>query len=150
MNVQAEFAKMQHHIVTLSVIFFGLIVFFILFRYIKNKRPQKLDHEEFHERWQELQKQCSSKNTWPLAIIDADKLLDDALKKKRYKGKTMGERLVSAQRVFSDNEMLWFGHKLCNKLLNDDYKLTRKTDVKDALLGYLQALKDIGALKNDK
>jgi hypothetical protein len=42
---------------------------------------------------------------------------------------------------------VWFGHKLRNKLVHEDYKLTNRNDVKNALLGFLQALKDLGAMK---
>lgn len=111
------------------------------------KRPKALDQDYFAERWKSLQKQCADKTTWPLAVIDADKLLDEALKRRKYGGKTMGERLVKAQRDLSDNDKTWFGHKLRNKLVHEqDYKLTQK-DVKQALIGIRQALKDLGALK---
>lgn len=109
-------------------------------------RPRKLKTGDFQKKWQELQKFCSNKETWPLAIINADKLLDDALKKRRYKGKTMGERLVSAQRSITDNDSVWYGHKLRNKLVHEDSVKLKKNNVKEALLGFRQALKDLGAL----
>src|SRR4051794_32403045 len=72
------------------------------------RRPAQLTGPYFQEKWRELQSFCKDKNTWPLAVINADKLLDDALRKRRYKGKSMGERLVSAQREFGDNDGVWF------------------------------------------
>ena len=115
--------------------------------FITRRRPGKLDQEQFTKRWHELQSLCADKKTWPLAVINADKLVDDALKKRRYKGKTMGERLVSAQRDLSSNDTVWFGHKMRNKLVHEDYNLRSQKDVKDALLGFLQALRDLGAMK---
>jgi hypothetical protein len=110
------------------------------------RRPKKLNQEYYQDRWQTLQGLLKDKSTWPLAVIDADKLLDDALKKLHYKGKTMGERLVSAQREISDNDGVWFGHKLRNRLVHEsNVKLTEKA-VKEALLGIRSALKDLGAL----
>jgi hypothetical protein len=123
-----------------------LIVVFVASRLTK-RRPSKLNQEEFSKRWHELQNLCSDKTTWPLAIINADKLVDDALKKNRYKGKSMGERLVAAQHELSSNNTIWFGHKMRNKLVHEDYQLNSKKDVKEALLGFLQALKDLGAMK---
>ncbi|MDB5169643.1 MAG: hypothetical protein JWN82_39 [Candidatus Saccharibacteria bacterium] len=114
---------------------------------IAKRRPSKLNQEQFGAKWHELQSLCADKKTWPLAVINADKLVDDALKKQRYKGKTMGERLVSAQHDLSSNDTIWFGHKLRNKLVHEDYKLNSKSDVKSALLGFLQALRDLGAIK---
>jgi hypothetical protein len=58
----------------------------------------------------------------------------------------MGERLVSAQRDLTANDRIWYAHKMRNKLVHEDYNLTRKNDVKEALLGFLQALKDLGAM----
>lgn len=114
---------------------------------MRRRRPGKLNQEEFSRKWHELQSLCGDKKTWPLAVINADKLVDEALKKHHYKGKSMGERLVSAQHDLTSNDTIWFGHKLRNKLVHEDYKLTSKTDVKNALLGFLQALRDLGALK---
>jgi hypothetical protein len=114
------------------------------------RRPRQLKTAKFQEKWRDLQKLCASKETWPQAVIDADKLLDEALKKKRYAGKSMGERLTKAQRVISDNEGVWFGHKLRSKLENDASTKLKEVDVKDALVGIRQALKDLGAFPNDK
>jgi hypothetical protein len=110
------------------------------------RRPRVLKTEYFQNKWVDLQKLCSEKTTWPLAIINADKLLDEALKKRHFKGKTMGERLVAAQREFSNNDAVWFGHKLRNKLVHEDIR-PKETDVKQALVGLRQGLKDLGALR---
>lgn len=114
---------------------------------LTRRRGTKLDEAYFTQKWQELQGLCKDKTTWPLAVINADKLVDEALKRNRYKGKTMGERLVSAQHDLTSNDGIWFGHKLRNKLVHEDYKLTKQQDVKDALVGFRQALKDLGAMK---
>jgi len=110
------------------------------------KAPKKLDHAKYQSKWQELQTLCSDKATWGLAVIDADKLLDDALKRRHFKGKTMGERMVSAQRTFSDNDSVWFGHKLRNKLVHEQDVKLHQDEVLDALKGIRQGLKDLGAL----
>jgi hypothetical protein len=118
----------------------GLITFFI-------KRPKKeLDKAYSRGKWKELQKKCAHTETWALAVIEADSLLDEALKKHRYKGKTMGERLVSAQRMLTNNDGVWFGHKLRNQLVHQTDVALREKDIKHALLGFLQALKDLGAI----
>jgi len=110
------------------------------------RRPRHLNKEYYEEHWQTLQGLLKDKSTWPLAVIDADKLLDDALKRSHYRGKTMGERLVSAQRDLSNNDGVWFGHKLRNRLVHEsNVKLTEKV-VKEALIGIRSALKDLGAL----
>jgi hypothetical protein len=110
------------------------------------RRGRKLNAAYYEKKWNELQKLLKDTATWPLAIIDADKLLDQALKDRRFKGKTMGERLVAAQREIKYNDEAWFGHKLRNKLVHESDIKLRERDVKDALLGIKAALKDLGAL----
>jgi hypothetical protein len=124
-----------------------IIIAIVLTIIIKRKKSRKLKVEHFEVRWKALQKLCSDKSTWPLAVIDADKLLDDALKKLKYKGKTMGERLVAAQRDMTDNDSVWYAHKLRNKLVHEDVATIKEVAVKDALKGVRQALRDLGALK---
>lgn len=111
-------------------------------------RPRKINIKSCTERWQKLQKHCADKKTWHLAITDADRLLDDVLKRRHYKGKTTGERLVSAQHTFSNNESLWFGHKLNNRIHDDGLIKIKKQDTLEALGGFRQALKDLGALQD--
>jgi hypothetical protein len=114
--------------------------------WLLRRKPKHLNQVYYQERWQTLQKLCKDKSTWPLAVIDADKLLDDALRKSKYRGKTMGERLVAAQRDINSNDEVWFGHKLRNRLVHESNVKLSERDVKDALLGIRSALKDLGAL----
>jgi len=118
-------------------------------RLIRRKRKLKVD--EYTERWQQLQKNCASRKTWPVAITEADTLLDDVLKRLRYKGKTPGERLVSAQHDLSSNDTIWVGHKLCNKLKDEpvDVRTLKKKDVVIAMAGFRQALRELGALQTN-
>ncbi len=112
------------------------------------RRPRPLKLEYFQNKWQELQKLLPDKKQWATAIVDADALLDEALRKKRFRGRSMGERMVKAQRLFTDNDGVWFGHKLRNKLDAEPATKLKEKEVKQALLGIRQALKDVGALPN--
>lgn len=116
-------------------------------RILRRKRRLKTKH--FTKRWKELQQNCATRKTWPDAIVQADKLLDEALKKAKYKGKTTGERLVSAQHTLTSNDMVWFGHKLRNRIEGEDVDVRKlkKQDVVDALSGFREALRDLGALE---
>jgi hypothetical protein len=112
------------------------------------RRPRrKLNPTKFKESWQELQQNCANRKTWPQAIIEADDLLDQALKKRRYKGKTTGERLVAAQHDLTSNDTVWFGHKLRNSIAQADVRKLKKSDILNALAGFRQALRDLGALE---
>jgi len=127
----------------------GVILVVLIFgvSWLTKRRPRKLNIAQFQKKWQEVQALCANKATWPLAIINADKLVDDALKKQHYKGKTMGERMVAAQHELSDNDGVWFGHKIRNKLVHEDIKPLKQQEVMKILAGFRQALRDLGALK---
>lgn len=124
--------------VTLLLVVLGLI--------IQLKRPKRLKTDRFIASWRELQSLLRDPDQWTRAVVEADKMLDFALKKRKLRGKTMGARMVSAQRLFTDNDDTWFAHNLAKKvLMQPDIKL-KESDVKDALIGFRQALRDIGAL----
>lgn len=114
----------------------------------RRRKLRTLKPDQYSGKWKDLQKQCASRKTWPQAIAEADDLLATALKKRGYKGKNTGERLVAAQHDLTDNEAVWLGHKLRNKVSQDgvDVRKLKKKDVVDALGGFRQALRDLGAL----
>jgi hypothetical protein len=131
----------------LPVVAAAALLLVIIVIVVRRRRPRTLNMDKFTERWRDLQKNCADKKTWPIAIVEADDLLADALKLRRFKGKNTGERLVAAQHSLTNNESVWFGHKLRNQIVNEDLKKLRKQDVLEALSGFRQALRDLGALK---
>ena len=114
--------------------------------YLK-RRPKTLDNEMYLVKWKELQGFCKDRKTWPDALRSADQLLDTALRARKMRGKTMGERMASASRVMSNNDAMWFAHNLCKKLAEKPTTRLKEAEVKAALVGFRQALKDIGALE---
>lgn len=114
------------------------------------RRRQSTTPEAFLDKWKELQKLCPNKDSWPDAIRAADDILGDALRKKRFRGSNTGERLTKAQRQLTNNEGAWFGHKLRSKIDSNTSTKLQEKDVKLALAGIRQALRDLGVLKNDK
>src|SRR4051794_29200259 len=91
----------------LGIAFIGVIILVGL-GYFQKKMPKRLDHNYYEEHWAELLARVKTPDGMALAVIDADKLLDQALKSHRFRGKTMGERLVAAQRTLSDNDAVWY------------------------------------------
>ena len=110
------------------------------------RKPKKLDQAHFNERWQEIQGLCKNRKTWSDAIVQADDLLCEALRGRKYKGKTTGERLVAAQHDLTSNDTVWAGHKLRNTIVSEDMRKLKKQDVVTGLTGFRQALRDLGAL----
>jgi len=136
---------MNRHLFQIGIIAGGLVVVGLA-AWLYNRYRHKIRPDYFKQQWLELQKFCASRETWPLAVITADKLLDEALKKSHQKGKSMGERLVSAQHELSNNDSVWFAHNLAKKLVGEVTIKLREADVKKSLVGVRQALRDLGAL----
>ena len=120
-----------------------LLVGLVMTGVVRNRNSSSKDIEQ---QWKDLEKLLADKTTWKEAVIGADRLLDRVLKQHHFKGKTMGERLVAAQHHLSANDMVWFSHKLSNKLADDNLDINKQT-VKKTLLGFWKALKDLGAFK---
>jgi hypothetical protein len=129
----------------MAIAVLGIIVLAVLSRIFKVTSP-RLDKAYFDARWSELLARVKTADGMILAVIDADKLLDEALKKHHFKGKTMGERLVSAQRSLTDNDAVWYAHKLRNRLVHEPQVRLKKREAQAALAGFKKGLHDLGAL----
>lgn len=125
----------------------GFVVLVLLISRFIFKRRKKRDYpSKVEQKWLEIQRLLANKKTWVVAVVRADRLLEDVLKHKKYKGKTMGERLVSAQRNLSDNDAVWSAHNLAKRLKDKKGARPRETDIKKALVGIRQALRDLEVL----
>jgi hypothetical protein len=118
------------------------IVVFLLIRLL----PKRVKKSSFVRKWRELQTLCGDKITWPDALEQADILLEEALKKRKYAGATIGERLVAAQKAFSSNDAVWSAHKYVVKVKENREMNLKESDIKDALVAFRQALRDLGVL----
>lgn len=90
----------------------------------KNKSSASIDRKEVEARWQEIEniKNSGHDHNLAQAIIMADKLLDAMLKAHGAQGQSMGERLKSAEKYFSNQSIYqgaWDGHKLRNQIAHE-------------------------------
>ena len=111
------------------------------------RKKSGLNHVYYRQKWQyieSLQKQGGA--GWQVAIMEADKLLDQALKSLGYKGETMGERMKDAKNTFRSNEAVWQAHKVRNRLAHEDTAKLNAIVVSKVLRQFKAALKDVGAL----
>ena len=82
-----------------------------------------------------------------LAVIEADKILDDSLKRLDYHGEDMGERLkqVKSDQLANIDE-LWQAHKVRNRIAHEpDFRLTQ-AQARRAIEIYQRAMQDLKAL----
>jgi hypothetical protein len=81
-----------------------------------------------------------------MTILNADKLLDLALKERGIKGETMGERMKNAKDTWKNANAVWGAHKLRNQIAHEADIRVGYDDTRRALAGFKQALKDVGAI----
>lgn len=84
-----------------------------------------LDRQTVQTGWQKVEEQASlgKPSNLKSAVIEADKLVDFALRKMYPAAETMGERLKEVKPKFIGNyalyDDLWFAHKLRNELVHN-------------------------------
>lgn len=126
-----------------------LIVGVILFAVITlGKRSSTLNVNKYRTKWLAIEQSISKDDEarCHIAILNADKLVDQALREKGFKGQTMGERLKSAQSALPHLNAIWSAHKLRNQIAHEpDFKVNYDTTRK-ALAQFKQTLKDLGAI----
>lgn len=84
-----------------------------------------------NNKWSEIVKKSSedNPNSWRLAIIEADILLEETLTNAGYVGATIGEKLKSAnQTSFTTLQDAWEAHKVRNEIAHagSDFVLTQR------------------------
>jgi hypothetical protein len=142
--------EMQFNFIVLVICLIGLIVIVLVVWCCCTLENvfHSLDKQDFSVKWNKIRQLYDVDATRPLAIIHANSLLDDALKKRKYSGDTMHKRLVSAQRVFTNKDQVWYANQLRNQLVHDiNMTPCPDNDTRRALQGFRQALVDLGALE---
>ena len=107
-----------------------------------------IDKEKYQSRWLEIEHGLNpgSRDSQYMAILKADKLLDQVLRDTGSKGQTMGERMKSRQNAWSNANAVWAAHKIRNQIAHDENVQLSETTVRRALASFKQALKDLGAM----
>lgn len=115
---------------------------------LTGKRGHKFNVEEYQTRWLKIDNNLikDSPQTYGMAVIQADKLLDKALIELGLPGKTMADRLKKMENNFSDMKKIWQAHRLRNQIAhNPDFEVNYG-QASQALAIFKQALKEIGAI----
>lgn len=108
-----------------------------------SRRKSGLDVKYYRERWEKIEQvQKMGEPGWQVAIIQADKLLDRALKERGFSGETMGDRLKSSHA----GDKIWAAHKVRNRIAHESDVKLNPIVVNQALRGFKQGLKNVGAL----
>jgi hypothetical protein len=136
---------------TLLAFMIGILVIGILLIVVitlTKKSPGRLDVDKYRMRWLVIEKQLKreEQSSYHLTVLNADKLLDQALRERGVKGETMGERMKTAKETWSNANNIWSAHKLRNQIAHEADVQVSYDDARRALAGFKQALKDLGAI----
>lgn len=129
-----------------SILLIGVALFAVMT--FSKQGKQHLNVDYYRSKWLSIEKQLKSDepSSFHLVILNADKLLDQALRERGFKGQTMGERLKSSVSIFSNRNSVWMAHKLRNQIAHETDVRVSYDNAKDAMAGFKQALQDVGAI----
>lgn len=125
-----------------------LIVGALLFAIITMTKggSRQLDVDKYRSKWLEIEQKLTRDNmaAHQLCVLNADKLLDQALKDKGVQGNTMGERMKVTK--WSNANAVWAAHKLRNQIAHESDVAVDYDTARRALAGFKMGLKDVGAI----
>lgn len=118
------------------------IVLYVVLQFAKSNRN---DVALNRKNWQRVRSIAGGSEP-QFAIIEADKVFDQALKQRGFRGETMGDRLRSAKPSLKNNNAVWSAHKLRNRLVHETEVKVSKKEVSTALASFEKGLRSLGAL----
>ena len=136
-----------------SLLFFMFIVILtVKLKGVQNKSSSSqkatkiVNKEELAKKWSIIAGKSNSLKTgdWKLAIIEADKFLDDLLKRLGYGGESMGDRLKKLDsKKIANLDQIWQAHKIRNDIVHHPEYEPTKSDIDFALETYERTLQDL-------
>lgn len=122
----------------------------VIYRFARRLRRPELHgvtREQILKRWEQIE-HTSTQGVMgaKLAIIEADKLLDHALRSMAMPGQTLGERLKSAAYRYPTIREVWGAHRLRNQLVHDTSFEIGNRQARQALDDFKAALKVLNVM----
>lgn len=129
-----------------AILVFGGLLFAVIA--LTKKGPKQLDVEKYRCKWLEIERQLKRDDTgsYSLSVLNADKLLGQALQDRSIAGNTMADRMKVLQKTWSNADAVWSAHKLRNRIAHDTDVRVDYDSARRALAAFKQALKDVGAV----
>jgi len=143
----------------LSLFFIACIVFFLsktgwlriraIQDLVEITTYKPLGAKKIVKQWLKLKERLNTglESEFKLAIIEADSMLDDVLKKLGYSGETLGERLKQVKAdILPSIERVSEAHRTRNSIIHDpDYKLSSE-EAEKTISSYEKALTELDFL----
>ena len=111
-------------------------------------RRDDVDRVAIRKTWKMIEEMGSSSNEHELrqAVVKADSLLDDVLKRKDMMGENMARRIKFAMHRYPELRLIWRSHHLRNQIVHEHEVRVKPHDLRSALKEYKKVLKILGAL----
>lgn len=104
-------------VIVLALVLWGIVK---IKKYFTRPEMYGMTREQMQRRWSEVRKTATQGIMGSkLALLEADTLLDAALKSLMMPGDTLGERLKVACYKYPKLHQVWWAHKLRNQLAHD-------------------------------
>ena len=119
------------------------------FQIEKKKKESPINMKLFASRWERVMTEApkAPPQSYVLSIIEADKLVDDALKLIGLEGEHLADRLQKLRTEdYPTLDRLWRAHRVRNELVHTPDFGIDEGDAEDVLKVYGKFLKEIGAL----
>lgn len=130
-----------------SILVVGVLVFVAII--LTSRRKYTFNKLEYQTDFLAIENSLTKENhqSYNMAVVEGDKLLDKALMEMGLSGRTMGERLKKCgKEKFSQTNAVWNAHKLRNQIAHEPGFQLEYAQAKHALNIYKQALRDLGAI----
>lgn len=139
---------MDSAVLILFVAVFVIAALIVVIMILTKKGGMVLDVEKYRSRWLTIEQSLVRDNeaSHQLAVVNADKLLDTAMRERGIKGQTMGDRMKMNKDGWTNRNALWEAHKLRNRIAHESDVRVSYDQARRALAGFKQALKDVGAI----
>ena len=130
-----------------SIAVVGILVFVAIV--LTGKKRYTFNKLEYQSDFLAIENSLTKDNSqsYNMAVVEGDKLLDKAMMEMGIPGKTMGERLKKCgKEKYSQLNAVWNAHKLRNQIAHESGFKIEYHQARHALTIYKQALKDLGAI----
>lgn len=132
----------------IAIVFIGIVMLVIIAT--AKRSPKTIDKSYYEGRVRQIEGLLDSggDSDAHMAILNADKLLDNALKARGFKGEAMGDRLKNTRKkgVFKNENAIWAAHKLRNRIAHEDNITVTADQARKVINTFKSGLRDLGAL----
>lgn len=153
-----KFSPIIEILATIAIIFFLYMIMYSVMKFREIRRhehhyykPVKVEERKTNVRrtqWEVILNHANSENhaEWRLAILEADKMLEDLLSERGYLGEGLGEMLKSANGKFAAISSAWEAHKVRNQIAHEqNFELSKRT-TREALMNYRAIFEEMGVI----